>query len=256
MAYHKRRRTVRLGRLKAKHRLFLRIDPDYSGINGSVIRLFSQTSDSCDSIHDCRASNTSLSTSVQYKAQLLTVDGEPDTRSHVGRWQGMKFTGFKPVVWIGLLFLFYAIDYSSAQEKLLLDLKRIADKPRPEIEKILGEPSKLVDDVFKSSRGYTYPALRASYMNGAIEVTYLEGGARYFKIWIPKLGGKYQDYVYPKDTSTLLGDLGLDRNITADLSNQTVTRWRYLPDLYEISVFATAEKQIWYVHVSTSRIYE
>jgi len=93
-------------------------------------------------------------------------------------------------------------------------------------------------------------------MNGAIEVTYLEGGARYFNIWIPKLGRKYQDYVYPKDTSTLLGDLGLDRNITADLSNQTVTRWRYLPDLYEISVFATAEKQIWYVHVSTSRIYE
>ena len=168
----------------------------------------------------------------------------------------MKFTGFKTIVWIGLLFLFYAIDYSSAQQKLLLDLKRIADKPRPEIEKILGEPSKLVDDVFKSSRGYTYPALRASYMNGAIEVTYLEGGARYFKIWIPKLGGKYQDYVYPKDTSTLLADLGLDRNITADLSNQTVTRWRYLPDLYEISVFATAEKQIWYVHVSTSRIYE
>jgi hypothetical protein len=67
----------------------------------------------------------------------------------------MKFTGLKAIVWIGLLFLFYAIDYSAAQEKLLLDLKRIADKPRPEIEKILGKPSKLVDDVFKSTRGYT-----------------------------------------------------------------------------------------------------
>ena len=93
-------------------------------------------------------------------------------------------------------------------------------------------------------------------MNGAIEVTYLEGGARYFKIWIQKLGGKYLDYSYPKDTGTLLGDLGLDRNTTADLSNQTVTRWRDLPDIYEINVFATAEKQIWYVHVMTSRIYE
>jgi hypothetical protein len=168
----------------------------------------------------------------------------------------MKFTGLKEIICIGLLSVFFAIDYSAAQEKVLLDLKRVADKRRPEIEKILGIPSKLVDDVFRSSRGYTYPAVRATYMNGAIEVTYLEGGARYFTIWIQKLGGKYQDYSYPNDAWTLLGELGLDRNTTAHLSNQTVTRWRNLPDLYEINVFATAEKQIWYVHVLTSRIYE
>ena len=168
----------------------------------------------------------------------------------------MKFTGLKEIICVGLLSVFLAPDHSAAQEKVLLDLKRVADKPRPEIEKILGIPSKLVDDVFRNTRGYTYPAVRATYMNGAIEVTYLEGGARYFTIWIQKLGGKYRDYSYPKDTGTLLGDLGLDRNITADLSNQTVTRWRDLPDIYEINVFATAEKQIWYVHVMTSRIYE
>ena len=93
-------------------------------------------------------------------------------------------------------------------------------------------------------------------MNGAVEVTYLEGGARYLTIWIQKLGGKYPDYFYPKDAWTLLGDLGLDRNSTADLSNQTVTRWRNLPGVYEIDIFSTAEKQIWYVHVLTNRIYE
>lgn len=168
----------------------------------------------------------------------------------------MKIVGLKGVICIGLFSVLFVIDYSAAQEKVLLDLKRVADKPRPEIEKILGVPSKLVDDVFRSTRGYTYPAVRATYMNGAIEVTYLEGGARYFKIWIQKLEGKYRDYSYPKDTGTLLEDLGLDRNTTADVSNQTVTRWRNLPDLYEIDVFATAEKQIWYVHVLTSRIYE
>ena len=150
----------------------------------------------------------------------------------------------------------FAIDYSAAQESALLDLKRVADKPGAEVEKILGAPSKSIDDVFRSSRGYKYPAVRAFYRNEAIEVTYLEGGARYFKIWMQKLGGKYQDYSYPKDTGTVLEDLGLDRNIEADISNQTVTRWRHLPDLYEINVFATAEKQIWYVHVLTSRIYE
>ena len=168
----------------------------------------------------------------------------------------MKFPGLKKIICTGLLSVFLAADHSAAQEKVLLDLKRVADKPRPEIEKVLGVPSKSVDDVFRSARGYTYPAVRATYANDAIEVTYLEGGARYFKIWIQKLGGKYQDYSYPKDTGTLLGDLGLDRNTTADLSNQTVTRWRNLPGLYEINVFATAEKQIWYVHVLTSRIYE
>ena len=169
----------------------------------------------------------------------------------------MKSTGLKEIIiWIGLLSIFFAIDYSAAQERVFLDLKRIADKPRAEIEKILGVPSKLVDDVFGSSRGYTYPAERATYMNGAIEVTYLEGAARYFRIWIQKLAEKYQDYSYPKDAWTLLADLGLPRNTAADLSNQTVTRWRNLPDLYEISVFATAEGKIWYVHVLTSRIYE
>ena len=168
----------------------------------------------------------------------------------------MEFTGLRKIICVGLLAVFIAIDYSAAQKKTLLDLKRVADKPRPEIEELLGAPSKLVDDVFRNTRGYAYPAVRAAYMNGAIEITYLEGGARYFKIWIQKLGGKYQDYSYPKDAWTLLGDLGLNRNTTADLSNQTVTRWRDLPDLYEITVFATAEKQIWYVHVLTSRIYE
>ena len=168
----------------------------------------------------------------------------------------VSLTGFKEIIPIGILSVFFAIGYSAAQEKVLLDLKRLGDKPRPEIEKSLGVPSQLTQDVFRSTRGYSYPAVRATYMKGAIEVTYLEGGARYFKIWIQKLGGKYQDYSYPKDAGTLLGDLGLDRNTAADVSNQTVTRWRDLPDIYEINVFATAEKQIWYVHVLTSRIYE
>jgi len=168
----------------------------------------------------------------------------------------MRFNGLKQIFHLTMLLFFFAIDYAAAQQNLLFDLKRVADKPRAEIEKIFGVASRSVDDVFRSSRGYTYPAVRATYMNGAIEVTYLEGGARYFKIWIQKLGGKYLDYAYPKDTRTLLGDLGLDRNTTVDLSNQTLTRWRYLPDLYEINIFPTAENQIWYVQVLTSRIFE
>ena len=169
----------------------------------------------------------------------------------------MKIFGLKKkIIGVGLISVFFAMSYSAAQEKVLLDLKRLANKSRPEIEKFLGTPSKLIDDVFRSTRGYTYPAVRASYMNDSIEVTYLEGGARYFKIWIQKLGGRYQGYSYPEDTSMLLGDLGLDRNIAADFSNNTVTRWRDLPNIYEINFFATAEKRIWYVHVVTSRIYE
>ena len=169
----------------------------------------------------------------------------------------MEFTGLREFVCIiGLLSVVFVIDHAAAQERVLFDLKRVADKPRPEIENILGVPSKVVDDVFRGTRGSTYPAIRATYMNGAVEVTYLEEGARYLTIWIQKLGGKYQDYSYPKDAWTLLGDLGLDRNATAYFSNQTVTRWRNLPGVYEINVFATAGKQIWYVHVLTNRIYE
>jgi hypothetical protein len=168
----------------------------------------------------------------------------------------MKFTGLKEIICIGLLSVFFALDHSAAQEKILLDLKRVADKPRQEVEKILGEPSALAEDVFRNSRGTTYPAIRATYLNGAVEVTYLEGGARYLTIWIQKLGGKYLDYSYPEDGWTLLGDLGLDRNATADFSNQAVTRWRDFPAIYEISIFPTPERKIWYAHVLTSRIYQ
>ena len=160
------------------------------------------------------------------------------------------------IVSVGFLLLFGVFGRSVAQEPLLFDLKRVSDRPPPDVEKILGKPSKFVDDVFRGSRGSTYPAIRAAYMNGAIEVVYLEGGARYLTIWVQKLSGRYQDYSYPKDGWKLLGDLGLDRNTTADLSNQAVTRWRDLPGIYEINIFPTAEKNLWYVQVLINRIYQ
>jgi hypothetical protein len=169
----------------------------------------------------------------------------------------MNSTSSKAIIFtVGLLLLFGVFGRSMAQGPLLFDLKRVADRPPPDVEKILGKPSKLLDDVFRGSRGSTYPTIRATYMNGAIEVTYIEGGARYLTIWIQKLSGRYQGYSYPKDGWMLLGDLGLDRNTTADLSNQAVTRWRDLPGIYEINVFPTAEKKLWYVHVLINRIYQ
>jgi hypothetical protein len=157
---------------------------------------------------------------------------------------------------IGLFSVFCVFGNAAAEDTPLFDLKRVADRPMPDVEKILGKPSKLVDDVFRGSRGSTSPATRAAYMNGSIEVTFLEGGARYLTIWVDKLSERYRDYSYPKDGWTLLGDLGLDRNTTADFSNQVITRWRDLPGIYEIDVFPTTEKKIWYVHVFINRIYE
>ena len=157
---------------------------------------------------------------------------------------------------VALLCVLSTSGHSAEQRAALLNLNELADKPRSYIEKILGPPLTSVEDVFRSARGYTYPAVRATYHNSAIEITYLEGGARYFKIWIRQLDEQYQGRSYPKDIATLIADLGLDPKIPPDLSNETVTRWRYLPNLYEISIFGTPEKTIWYVHVLTSRIYE
>lgn len=159
---------------------------------------------------------------------------------------------------IGLSFFFFVLKIALAQENPLFDLKQVADKSPPHVEKILGQPPKLLDEVFRGTRGSTYQAKRGFYMNGAIEVAYMEEGARYVTVWIQKLGGKYQDYSYPKDAWTLLGDLGLDldRNVTADISNQFTTRWRNISGIYEINVFPTAGKTIWYLHVLTNRRYE
>ena len=168
----------------------------------------------------------------------------------------MKFAGLKEIIsFTGLLFVCFIFDHSAAQEKFLFDLKKVADKPPADVEKILGKPSKLVDDSFRDSRGNTYPSIRAAYMNEGVEITYIEGGARYLTIWVQKLSERYQDYSYPKDGWTLLGELGLDRNTTADFSNHTATRWRDLPGVYEINIFPTAENKIWYAHVFINRIY-
>jgi hypothetical protein len=169
----------------------------------------------------------------------------------------MNHKAFKSIVLIpGLLLLFFWFGQSPAQDRLLFDLKAVADRSAPEVEKILGKPSKVVDDVFRSARGNTYPAIRVTYMDGAVEITYLEGGARYFTIWVQKLSGKYQEYSYPKDGSLLLRDLGLDPNTTVDISTQVATRWQDLPGIYQINVFPTAENRIWHVRVLANRIYE
>lgn len=157
---------------------------------------------------------------------------------------------------IVLLSLFSSSDHAIAQGQLLFDLKKVADRPPAEVEKILGKPSKLVDDVFRSSRGNTYPTIRAAYMNDAVAVTYIEGGARYLTISVQKLGARYRDYSYPKDGGALLGDLGLDRHSTADFSNQASTRWSDFPGIYAISIFPTAEDKISHAQVFINRIYE
>jgi len=168
----------------------------------------------------------------------------------------MRFMGLKEIIsFTGLLFTLFVFDHAAAQEKFLFDLKKVADKSLLEVEKILGKPSKLVDDFFRSSRGTTYPSIRAAYMNEAIQITYIEGGARYLTIWVQKLSERYKDYSYPKDGRTLLGDLGLDRNTTPDFSDHAITRWRDLPGIYEINIFSTAENKIWYAHVFINRIY-
>jgi hypothetical protein len=156
---------------------------------------------------------------------------------------------------VGLV-LFCWIGHPLAAEALLFDLTQVADRPATSVEKVLGKPSIQLDDVFRGRRGYSYPATRATYMNGAIEVTYIEDGARYVAIWVQKLSAKYRGYSYPKDGGKLLADLGLDRNTTAEVSDQAVTRWRDLPGIYQIDVFPTAENQIWYVHMLINRIYE
>jgi|SRR6185436_19390885 len=168
----------------------------------------------------------------------------------------MKVAGLKEIIFCtGLLLTCFVFDYSEAQEKFLFDLKKVADRPPADVEKILGKPSKVVDDLFRNSRGNTYPSTRAAYMNDAIEITYIEGGARYLTIWVQKLSERYQAYSYPKDGRTLLGELGLDRNTTPDFSNQATTRWRDLPGIYEINIFPTADNKIWYTHVFVNRIY-
>lgn len=83
----------------------------------------------------------------------------------------MSLTTLKMAIRHTALLLFFWVGHSMAGEALLFDLTQVADRPAPNVEKILGKPSRLLDDVFRGRRGFSYSATRATYMNGAVEVT-------------------------------------------------------------------------------------
>lgn len=158
------------------------------------------------------------------------------------------------------------------QENPLFDLKVVADQSPEIIEKILGKPSELQADTHRTLIGRTYPLQRGKYKGGTVKIAFIENGARYITIFlsdcaeykkvdertqrcIKEKHTGYGWYPYPEGAWTLLGDLGLDRNATAEFSNQFTTRWRNVSGIYEVSVFPLI-KHILYAHVLTNRRYE
>ena len=159
------------------------------------------------------------------------------------------------------------------QLKQLFDLKAVANQSPETVQQILGEPSELRANTFSALTGKNYRIQEGKYRGGTVDIAYIENGARYITIYLSACA-EYKNldertqkcvkekhtgygwYLYPKGAWQLLGDLGLDKNATADFSNQFTTRWRNESGIYEINVLPTAGNKIWYVHVLTNRVYE
>jgi hypothetical protein len=151
----------------------------------------------------------------------------------------------------------------------LFNLKAIADQSPEIVQQILGAPSELQARTFTSRAGKSYPTQRAKYKGETVEITFIDNGARYVTVFlsvcaeyrrlnettqkcVKERHTGYGWYPYPKAAWTLLGDLSLDGNTTAEFSNQFTTRWQNLSGIHEINVFPLIT-HIHYAHVLTTR---
>jgi hypothetical protein len=158
------------------------------------------------------------------------------------------------------------------KENRLFDIKTVTDQNPEMVQHILGEPSELRTGTLRARDGRNYTTQEAKYKGGTVEITFVENGARYITVFVSDCA-EYQRlnetmkkcvkerptgygwYPYPKGASSLLGDLGLDRNATAEISNQVITRWRNVSGIYEISIFHLIN-HISYMYILTNRRYE
>ena len=156
-----------------------------------------------------------------------------------------------------LSFLVVCLSIASAGAVTLFNINAVANKNPAIVEKTLGKPSELTAGTFNGKQ-----VKRGKYKNGVVEITFIDDGARYITIFLQDKDAKYNKYKYPDGAWTLLGEMGLDGNATAEVTNSAVTRfksgmpeWNNFPNVYEISMFPKGEN-VWYVHILTDKKYE
>lgn len=207
------------------------------------------------------------------KQKVSRKTGIPLTKSGRQRKIGKIVTGGKrclitlsiPIVLIVLTTFTFA-----KGNKFPFKLQDLVNKSPSAIEKVLGKPGKLIDDTYENGTK-TFKIKRGSYMNNAVEISFVDGGARWITIQLEECTNyeqlsktmkrcletksNFDTYYYPQDSSNLLKDLGLNSSLSPDFSNDYAIRYHNIGDIYEVSLFPIQDK-INYALVLTNKKYE
>jgi hypothetical protein len=133
---------------------------------------------------------------------------------------------------------------SSNKNQVIKDIKQLFHKSPAEIEKILGKPNGPItplqggDHTFKLKNGKQVPVTVGTYLNGSVQINFLNGIAGH--VWIT-LNGTYK---YPADTVKLLTTYGIPViKAPARVTPFSVDWENTFPGIYKVQ-FSTSEGRI------------
>lgn len=207
------------------------------------------------------------------KQKISRKTGIPLTKSGRQRKIGKMVTGGKGcLVFIlaPIIFILLIVSSISQDGPFQFQLMDIVDKDPTQVEKLLGKPNKVTRDDFQGTYG-KYKIERASYLNDAIEIGFIDSGARWITIRLEecteweqlsktmkkckKTTSNFKGYSYSRGTSTLFKDLGLPMNAKPSFSNDYVKRYKNIDGIYEISIFPIIDRMN-YVLVLSDKQYQ
>lgn len=119
----------------------------------------------------------------------------------------------------------------------ILDVPKIADKAKTEVDKILGQGSD-ESEVTK-------------YKDGLVEVNYIGGKAARITVNLAQI----KSFSYSSGLEEALKSLGLTYR-SPDFQNNNVTRWEGLSGMYEVSFFPGEGGNILYAYIITNEQYK
>lgn len=147
-------------------------------------------------------------------------------------------------------------------------LSKLTNKSQEEVEQILGVPDSTSEGTLQG-----YDVIRNEYLVGKLEITYIEGGARYITLNLEECSKEeqlsenmtrcleyedyYKDYVFSNaGARILLSEVGIDTKDEPDFSSQSIKQWKNLHGNYEVGLYEDGKGGIKYIMIITDIKYQ
>lgn len=148
------------------------------------------------------------------------------------------------------------------------EIDKLAGKTRQEVKSVLGNPVEVKRETLNRVK-----VVRAEYIDGKIEIAYVDGEARYITMFLEQCSEfqevteetrrcieyepVYTDYEFSDPgCKRLFSDMGLENPGEPGFSNWQRKSWNDLSGLQEVTVYSDGDGGIKYVNITAKGKYE